>query len=122
LAGISGPTGATGAAGPQGAVGPTGAQGPLAGGGSWSSYRDYTFASNDDGILRVDGNKAREIADYMNRNPSYRVAIDGSNSRRVNSVRGALIDAGVPAHKIQTGAYGDPQFRRDDRVAVLVSN
>jgi outer membrane protein OmpA-like peptidoglycan-associated protein len=94
----------------------------MAGGGSWSSYRDYTFNRNDDDILRVDGNKAGEIADYMNRNPSYRVAIDGSNSRRVNAVRGALIDAGVPAYKIQTGAYGDPQLRRDDRVAVLVSN
>ena len=57
----------------------------MAGGGSWSSYRDYTFNPNDDDILRVDGNKAREIADYMNRNPSYRVAIDGSNSRRVNA-------------------------------------
>jgi outer membrane protein OmpA-like peptidoglycan-associated protein len=114
--------GATGAAGPQGAVGPTGARGPLAGGSRWSSYRDYTFASNDDGILRVDGNKAREIAEYMNQNPSYRIAIDGSNDRRVSNVRSALIDAGVPAYKIQTGAYGDAQLRRDGRVAVLVSN
>jgi hypothetical protein len=34
----------------------------------------------------------------------------------------ALIDAGVPADKIQTGAFGDPQLRRNSRVAVLVSN
>ena len=83
LAGISGPTGATGAAGPQGAIGPTGAQGPMAGDGGWSSYRDYTFNVNSDDILSADGNKAREIADYMNQNPSARVAIDGSNERRV---------------------------------------
>jgi len=30
--------------------------------------------------------------------------------------------AGVPASKIRTGAFGDPQLRRDGRVAVLVSN
>ena len=58
----------------------------------------------------------------MNRNPSARVAIDGSSERRVGRVRTALLDAGVPAHKIQTGSFGDPQTRRDGRVAVLVSN
>ena len=72
MAGYSGPAGATGAAGPQGAVGPTGAQGASAGNGGWSSYRDYTFNVNSDDILRSDGNKAREIADYTNRNPSSR--------------------------------------------------
>jgi len=56
--------------------------------------------SSDD-ILRSDGNKAREIADYMNRNPSLRVGIDGSSARRVANVRDALINAGVPAYKIQ---------------------
>ena len=122
MAGYSGPAGATGAAGPQGAVGPTGAQGASAGNGGWSSYRDYTFNVNSDDILRSDGNKAREIADYTNRNPSSRLAIDGFNERRVNNVRNALIDAGVPAYKIQTGSFGDPQLRRDGRVAVLVSS
>ena len=67
-------------------------------------------------------NRAREIAEYTNENPSYRVAIDGSNRRHVGNVRDALISAGVPASKIQTGAYGDPQLRGDRRVAVLVSN
>ena len=121
MAGYSGPAGATGATGPQGVVGPTGAQGPAGGNGSgWSFYRDYTFNVNSDAILRSDGNKAQEISDYMNQNPSARVAIDGSNDRRVSSVRDALINAGVPAHKIQTGSFDDPQLRRDGRVAVLV--
>jgi outer membrane protein OmpA-like peptidoglycan-associated protein len=76
-----------------------------------------------DDILRADSNKAREIADYLNQNPSSRVAIDGSSERRVSEVRNALIGAGVPAYKIQTGAFGDPQTRSDEgRVAVLVSN
>jgi hypothetical protein len=120
MAGVSGPTGATGAAGRQGAVGPTGAQGLAAGG--WNPYRDYSFSVNSDDILSSDGNKAREIADYMNQNPSARVAIDGSSNRRVNNVRNALISAGVPAYKIQTGEFGNAQNRRDGRVAVLVSN
>ena len=125
LAGISGLTGATGAAGPQGSIGPTGAQGSLAGAtavGSWRFYREFTFVGNSDDILRSDGNKAREIADYLKQNPSYRVAIDGPSQRYVHSVIDALKDAGVPSSKMQTGAFGDPQLRTDRRVAVLVSN
>jgi hypothetical protein len=72
--------------------------------------------------VRSDGNKAREIANYMDRNPSSRVGIDGPNELRVGNVREALIEAGVPPYKIQTGAFGDPQLRRDGRVAVLFSN
>ena len=33
-----------------------------------------------------------------------------------------LLNAGVPAYKIEAGAFGDPQFRSDSGVAVLVSN
>lgn len=94
----------------------------MIGGGNWSPYRDYSFNANGFDILRSDGNKAREIADYMNQNPSARVAIDGSNERRVARVRDALINAGVPSYKIQTGSFGDPQQRGDNRVGVLVSN
>lgn len=90
-------------------------------GPNWRSYRDYTFNANSDEILRSDGHKAREIASYIDQNPSLRVALDGSSERNVLAVRHALIMAGVPASKIQSGAYGDPQLRRDARVAVLVS-
>jgi len=122
MLGVSGPTGVAGAAGPQGVIGSTGAQGPMAGGGGWSAYRDFTFSGGSDAILNSDSNKAREIASYTSQNPSFRLGIDGSNERRVGSVRDALIDAGVPAYKIRTGAFGDPQLRRNDSVAVLVSN
>ena len=119
---MTGPAGRTGAAGPQGPIGPTGAQGSIAGNSGWSSYRDYTFNANSNEILGSDSSKAREVANYMDRNPTVRVGIDGSNERRVVVVRDALIVAGVPAAKIQTGAFGDPQLRRDGRVGVLVSN
>ena len=94
----------------------------MAAGGSWSLYRDFTFNTNSDSIARADGNKAREIAVYMNENPTYRGAIDGPNAGHVGSVRMAMIDAGIPASRIQTGTYGDPQLRSNGRVAVLVSN
>jgi outer membrane protein OmpA-like peptidoglycan-associated protein len=90
--------------------------------GRWSPYRDYTFNGGSDDIVDSDSNKAREIANYTDQNPSSRVAIDGFNERRVSRVRVALIDAGVPASRIQTGAFGDAQLRRDNRVAVLISN
>jgi outer membrane protein OmpA-like peptidoglycan-associated protein len=106
----------------RGAVGATGVQGPMASGGSWSLYRDYTFDANSAEIMRADVNKAREVADYSRQNPSYLVGIDGNSKRRVNSVRDALIAAGVPADRIQAGAFGDPQLRGEQRVAVLVSN
>jgi outer membrane protein OmpA-like peptidoglycan-associated protein len=122
MAGVAGQRGSTGSAGPQGAAGATGVQGPMAAGGSWSPYRDYTFNTGSDAILASDGNKAWEIARYMNQNPSYRVAVDGPNGRRTSNVRDALIQAGVSAEKIQVGSFGDPQLRRDDRVAVLMSN
>ncbi|MBS1216899.1 MAG: OmpA family [Proteobacteria bacterium] len=120
MAGIAGAAGDVDAAGPQGATGQTGARGPMIGGGGWSPYRDYTFNANSDAVLNSDGNTAWEIAEYLKQNPSARVAIDGFNQNRVSSVRDALISAGVPPSKIQAGAFGDPQLRRNGLVAVLV--
>lgn len=93
-----------------------------AGQGGWTAYRKYTFNDGSDAILDADGNKAWEISRYLNRNPGYRVAIDGDNPRRVGNVRQALIAAGVPAWMIYSGAYGKPQLQRDERVTVLIGN
>jgi len=119
---VSGPMGTRGAAGTQGATGATGAQGAMASNGTWSVYRNYTFASNSDRIVSSDSAKAGEIAAYAQNNPSYRIAIDGANDRRVDNVRHALIGAGVPAEKIQVGAYGSAEARGDAEVAVLMAN
>jgi hypothetical protein len=73
-------------------------------------------------IQYSDRAKAQEIAHYMGQNPSFQLGIDGSDQQRVNSVHEALTSAGVPAHKIHVGGYGDPQLRRDNRVAVLLIN
>lgn len=117
-----GATGATGAAGAQRGIGATGVQGPLAGGQGWSPCREYQFNAYDDELLRGDSDKASEVARYMDQNPSMRVGIDGMNATRVDNVRSALIGAGVPAYKIRTGPFGDPQLRNDARVAVLLSS
>jgi len=133
MAGIAGPSGASGAAGPQGATGATGSRGPTidgvsSGGGNytnntnWSRFRDYTFYDNSDEIRSSDGRMAAEISQYAYQNPSSRVAIDGANMNRVSNVREALIRAGVPANRIDTGMYGDQRLRRPERITVLVSS
>lgn len=70
----------------------------------------------------------------MKQNPPLRVGIDGSmdprgsnprdqrlSERRINAIRNALTRAGVPAHKIQAGVFGDPQLVHNRRVEVLIS-
>jgi hypothetical protein len=128
LLGFVGPTGDTGATGPQGAIGQTGAQGPGGAVSGWTPFRDYWFDIDRSDLRAADSGKASDIAGYLSQNPGQQVAIDGSidsnnvdlSNRRINSVRTALLDAGVPAYKIQTGAFGDPQTQRDGRVEVLV--
>jgi hypothetical protein len=58
---------------------------------------------------------------YLNQNPNATVAIDGTSDRAA-SVRNALLQAGVPAYKIQYGTFGDPKMQRDRQVQVLVSS
>jgi outer membrane protein OmpA-like peptidoglycan-associated protein len=132
-AGIAGEPGKSGPAGVQGPVGSTGAQGPVGVVDRWTSFREFVFASNGAEILAGDQSKVADVAGYMKLNPSLQVGIDGSmdprssdprdqglSDRRVSAVRNALIQAGVPAAKIQTGAFGDTRLTRDRRVEVLV--
>jgi outer membrane protein OmpA-like peptidoglycan-associated protein len=133
-AGVAGSTGNSGPAGEQGPTGATGAQGPAGIVGHWTAYREFWFEYNSSDIRDSQGAKINEIAAYLRDNPSLQVGIDGSMDRhgtdprdqdlcdrRVDSIRHALLHAGVPADRIQTGAYGDEGQRRDRRVAVLIS-
>jgi outer membrane protein OmpA-like peptidoglycan-associated protein len=93
----------------------------------WNSYRDFWFDYDSSRIDASDSGKGAEVASYLKQNPSFRLALDGAlddadlSARRINSVREALIAAGVPAYKIHTGAFGDPRLRRERRVEVLFS-
>jgi hypothetical protein len=126
--GLVGPQGASGPTGPKGEVGPVGPQGPAGIVPCWVSYRDFWFSENSADILSAQKSVLAEMADYVKRNPSLVLGIDGFmdshhedlSNNRVNSVRNALIDAGVPAERIKTGAFGDSKLRRDGRVEVLI--
>jgi hypothetical protein len=133
-AGVAGPTGSSGPAGANGVEGVTGAQGPAGIVGRWTAYRDFWFEYGKSDIRPSQAGTVTEIAAYLKENPSLQIGLDGSmDSRgtdprnqdlcdqRVSSVRHALLDAGVPADRIQTGAYGDESQRRDRRVGVLIS-
>ena len=104
-------------------------QDQAADGERWSSYRDFWFDYSSSRIDASDATKVTDIAGYLKQNPSSRLAIDGAlpagdadlSDRRVDSVREALIAAGVPAYKIYTGTFGDPLLRRERRVEVLFS-
>ena len=134
MVGVAGPAGRAGVAGEQGQTGPMGAQGPVGAVGHWNSYREFTFESNHSDIQASDRSTVSEIATYMKQNPSLQIGIDGNtdprsttdnrelSERRVTAVRDALIQEGVPAHRIQTGAFGDQNNRRDRRVEVLISS
>jgi outer membrane protein OmpA-like peptidoglycan-associated protein len=124
MAGVAGPTGATGATGAQGSVGRTGQQGPggIAGAaGTWAPFRDIWFDTNRSEMRASEYSKVSDVVNYLNQNPNATVAIDGTNDR-ANSVRNALLQAGVPAYKIQFGTFGDARLQRDRQVQVLVSS
>jgi len=134
MAGAAGPTGRAGPAGAQGPVGATGARGVVGVVEGWTSYREFLFDYDRSDMQAADSRKINEIAAYLKQNPSLKVGVDGSmdprgtdprnqglSDRRVTAVRNALIQAGVPAQRIQTGAFGDEGLRRDRRVEVLIS-
>jgi hypothetical protein len=85
-----------------------------------SAVADYTFDVNSNEIANADYGKAREVANRVREVPALRVALGGSNARRMDAVRDALIGAGIPSFKIQMDAPDASQSRDDTRVAVLL--
>ena len=87
-----------------------------------SAVADYTFDVNSNEIANADHGKAREVANRIREVPALRVAVGGSNARRMDAVRDALIGAGIPSFKIHMDASAsvDSQRKDDTRVAVLL--
>lgn len=118
----------------QGTKGPIGAQSDVGIVNHWTRYRQINFGKNNAAKIPSSGmNTISEIASYSAQNPSLQIGIDGSmnsgseqpvnqdlSNRRVSAVRNALIQAGVPAHKIETGAFNDPQLPHNSSVDVLL--
>ena len=132
MVGPTGSAGPAGSAGPQGPVGPAGAQGPPGVIDHWTSCWLFWFDTNTTDLRGSDMNQVSEIAAYVQQNPSLKIGIDGTSprgsdsraqdlgGRRASTVRTALIDAGVPASRIETGRFGDVQAEGDRRVEVLL--
>ena len=137
MTGVQGPTGITGATGP---AAPNLAPLPAV---RWTSMKDFMFDFDRSDIRYSESKKPAEIATYMSQNPTARLGIDGYtdsrgstqynlplSQRRVATVRDALIQAGVPADRIETGTFGTDRSlcnpateqcaQRDGRVEVLV--
>jgi len=132
-AGVQGSAGQAGYQGPQGGIGPIGDQGVVGIVERWTTYQEFNFNGAGENIMASETDRISEIAAYLVRNPSLEVGIDGSmdnrgfnqrdrdqSSRRADAVRAALMQAGVPAYKIQMGAFADPARRQQGQIQVLV--
>lgn len=127
-AGVAGPTGASGTVGEQGSIE---RQATKAGRCDWTLdvISRLQIRSRTGCIRPSDTSKVSDIALYMKQNPSLQIGIDtfvdASNqdlrNRRVNAVRVALIQDGVPTVKIGTSSFGNPNSRSDARVEVLIA-
>jgi outer membrane protein OmpA-like peptidoglycan-associated protein len=139
-AGMQGPAGSIGAQGAQGQAGQAGAMAAAMG---WTKFKDILFDFDKSDLRSNETPKVSEIAAYLQQNPSAVVGIDGYadprgtdkynqalSERRVNTIRDALVSAGVPADKITTGAFGEMRLKchvatqecwqSDRRVEVLI--
>ena len=146
LAGPAGPAGPQGPQGPggmQGVAGAVGAQGAAAVVANWTKFNDILFDFDKSAIRSNETTKVADIAAYVQKNPTSMVGLDGYadprgtdkynqalSERRVNSIRDALLSAGVTRDKIQTGAFGEMRLKcqeateacwqSDRRVEVLI--
>lgn len=134
-----GPSGAPGAAGVAGMIGAPGAAAP-----GWATFNNILFDFDKSDIRGDETSKVAAVAAYLVQNPTAKVGLDGYadprgtdaynqalSERRVNAIQEALVKAGVPSHKIQTGAFGEKRLKcgekteecwqSDRRVEVLVS-
>ena len=150
--GMTGARGSTGMTGVQGSAGITGVQGPAGNQGApasspqpgvrWTLVKEFMFDFDRSDIRNSESRKPAEVAAYMSQNPSVRLGLAGYTNtqstdqynlplsqRRVAIVRDALIQAGVPADRIETGTFGTDRFmcnpstecsQREGRVEVLV--
>jgi len=127
--GLADGSGISGKAGAQGHVGLVSTGGPTGVFKEWVPYQRFRFEQEGTAIRAADMRQAADIAAYMRENPTVRLGLDGSpvtqtttnlGERRMSAIRDALIQAGTPADRIQVGAFGEPQFRRDNQVEVLL--
>jgi len=87
-------------------------------------FSQVWFEHDQSNIRSDEMYKVSDMAAYLKHNPSVRLGIDTINDpystdvyneslaqRRVNAVRDALINAGLPADKIQKGLVGLTRYK-----------
>ncbi len=145
--GPQGPQGIAGLQGPQGPMGPQGAQGPVGAKGedmTWHSFANVLFDVNKADLRAEEKAKIGDIVVYLKDNPTFQVELEAFadprssfahnlklSKKRVDTVRDALISAGVATERIRVGAYGELNqvckdktgacYQLDRRVEVLVA-
>lgn len=110
--------------GAQGPTGSFGSQGPTGSVGGWTVFRQVWFDHDQANIRSDEMYKVSEVATYLQQNPSIRLGIDTIDDpyttndyrrtlaqRRVDAVRNALINAGLPADKIHKGSIGLTRYQ-----------
>lgn len=128
--GPPGPQGIAGAPGPMGPAGPAGAIGASGPRGSdfvWTAFGDVLFDFDRATLRQEEAARLAELAAMLKQNPDYKVELEGYadprgtdaynvalSRRRVEAVRQALIEAGVPETAIVTGAYGEMTLKCTD--------
>lgn len=124
--GPRGPAGAAGTAGAVGPAGPAGAQGDRGADAQWVSVPDILFEYDKADVRTDEAQKIRQIAELVKKNEHLMVRLDGHtdprgtpryndslSGRRVEAVRKALIDGGVPADRISVAAFGETRRKCD---------
>jgi peptidoglycan-associated lipoprotein len=141
--GPQGPAGQPGKDGPGGPAGAQGVSGPAGPQRPWVAFTDFLFDFDQSAVRSSETGKVDKLSQYMKDNPNIEVGIDGHadprgstkynqplSQRRVDAIKAALVSAGIPSDKIQTGAFGETRpkcaeateacWQRDRRVEVLV--
>ena len=75
--------------------------------GAWGGFWDYAFNGGSNEIPHCDRRMTGATSKYVSANQTRRIGIDGADPQRVESVRHALLNAGVPAWKTQVESFGE---------------
>jgi outer membrane protein OmpA-like peptidoglycan-associated protein len=94
----------------------------------WTTFKDILFDFDRSNLRTSEQPEINQIASYLLENPGFTVGIDGHtdprgtdaynqalSERRVNTIKDALVKAGVPADRIQSGAFGKSRLKCNDK-------